>query len=128
MVLGVTTSVVVWTVLQVLLLAVALGVADYSTGRPGLVTPITYAVLTGGVAGLAVGSGAAITRRRLLAVDTDSRAARGVALIQCAVLVVLVGLLGTLTSHPSPFAIALLLSGATAGSWLGAVRGGRPPR
>ena len=51
MVLGVTVSVVVWTVLQVLLLAVALGVADYSTGRPGLVTPAIYAVLSAGVAG-----------------------------------------------------------------------------
>jgi hypothetical protein len=127
-VLGVTASVVAWILLQVLVLAVAVGVADYSAGRPGLVTPTGYAVLSAGVAGLSVGSGAAVTLRRLLAVDADEKGARVVAFAQCAVLSLLVGVHGLLTARPSPVAVALLLAGAAVGGYLGALRGLRPGR
>jgi hypothetical protein len=127
-VLGLTASVVVWTVLQTLLLAVALGSANYATGRPGLVAPVGYAVLSAGVAGLSICSGAAITRRRLPAGDADENGVRAVAVAQSAALILLVGVYGALTTRPSPIAIALLLAGAAIGAWLGACRGRRPGR
>lgn len=122
-VVGVTASAVVWTVTQVLVLAVALGAADYSAGRPGLVTPVVYAVLNAAVAGLSLAVGATITRHRLLAADTAENGVRVVTLAQCAALVVLVSLHGLLTAHPSPVALGLLLAGAAIGGTLGSFGG-----
>jgi hypothetical protein len=122
-VVGVTASVVIWTVTQVLVLAVALGAADYSAGRPGLVTPVAYAVLSAAVAGLSLAVGATITRHRLLATDTAEHGVRVVALAQCAALVLLVSLHGMLTAHPSPVAVGLLLAGAAIGGVLGSFGG-----
>jgi hypothetical protein len=122
-VVGVTASVVVWTVAQVFVLAVALGVADYSAGRPGWVNPLTYAVLNAVTAGLSLAVGATITRLRLLAADTAEHEVRGVVLGQCAALILLVSLHGMITAHPSPVAIGLLLAGAAIGTVLGSFGG-----
>jgi hypothetical protein len=126
--LGTTVTVLVWTVLQVLLLAIALGSADYTTGRTTAVSPTGYTVLSAAVAATGVGAGAAASGRLLLLRDVSPRAAQRVAVAQSAVVTAVVVLHGLLAAHAAMTAVAVLIAGAAAGGLLGAALGTRARR
>jgi hypothetical protein len=59
------TTVLVCLALQTMLLAVALGTADYRSGRPDGLTPVQVQLGSGMIALLAAASGSAVARHRL---------------------------------------------------------------
>jgi hypothetical protein len=121
--LGAATAATAWIVLQVLVLAVALGKAGGSPAGAAPALARSYAVGTMIAAGAAVGLGAAVCTRLLMAREVRARAARRVAHGQSLALVAPMVLFGQLSTHPSALATGLLLAGTLAGSWLGARAG-----
>jgi hypothetical protein len=122
--LGLTAVAASWMILQLFTLAIILGMAGVLSTRAETV-PGVYAAGSTVAATAAIGLGAAVCTRLLVARDVSARAARRVGHGQSLAVTVPVLLVGHVSNDPAPVAVALLLAGALIGSLLG-VRAGAP--
>jgi hypothetical protein len=121
---AVAGAAVAFALLQVLLVTVALGTADYSTGDPGPAGAAGFGVLTAGVGGLASGVGGYLGARVGRLRSASEQQARTTALVAVLVLVGLV-LVAGLAGGARVAAAALFLVGSGVGATLGARAGAR---
>src|SRR5262245_27891991 len=122
-ILGLATTVVAFLAGEILLVAVALGVADYPRGRTGWLTPLGFALLTALGFGAALAAGSWVCAWRLRRREVAPGAARRVALLPAA-LVIVIALVngvarGGLAGAGGVTATVLLLAAAAIGAWAG---------
>jgi len=126
-VLGLATTVVTFIAAEILLVAVALGVADYPRGRTGWLSPLGFGLLTALGFGAALAAGCWVCAWRLRRREVAPGAARRVALLPAA-LVTVIALIngaahGRLADAAGIAATVLLLAAAAVGAWVGATAG-----
>ena len=100
---GFATTLICFLVLQILLIAVAFGTADYDRGLPHL-GALGFAVASAAIVALACGLGALVGAAQLRRADVEERGSRRVSMLAPAVVL-----------------IGILISGLTAGSRLSGV-------
>ena len=120
---GFATTLIIFLVLQILLIAVAFGTADYDRGTPGLSTT-GYSFWSAVVVALACGLGALVSAVQLRRADVEERGSRRLAMLAPGV--ALIGILiNGLMAESGPGGVLLIGAGAGAATALGARLGSK---
>ncbi len=117
--LGFVAALISFLVLQILVIAVAFGTADYGTGRTGLGQG-GFEFCSAAAMALSAAIGAGVAAAQLRRADVDERSARRVALLAPGLLTVAVAVNGWVVGHGSGGVLLIGLSGL-----LGAAPAGR---
>jgi hypothetical protein len=96
LVVGLATTLIGVLVLQVLLIAVAFGTADYDQGTPGL-TPTGFSLWSAAMVAVACGIGAIVTASGLRRADVEERGSRRVAALAPGVVLIGIAINGSMT-------------------------------